>query len=93
MIRTIVCLLFALSLPASALAQDKPSTAGPGVQPWSEPMAMPGLERQRRVQVYLPPGYADSGKRYPVLYLHDGLNVFDDRSSFVGEWGVDESLD
>ena len=91
--RKICCLLVALALPAPALAQEKPSTAGPGVQPPSEAMAMPGLERQRRVQVYLPPGYADSGKHYPVLYMHDGQNVFDDRTSFVGEWGVDESLD
>jgi predicted alpha/beta superfamily hydrolase len=56
-------------------------------------MAMPGLGRERRVQVYLPPGYAASHKRYPVLYMHDGQNLFDDRTSFVGEWGVDEALD
>ena len=93
MIRKTFALLLALALPALACAQDKPSTAGPGVQPYSPPMAMPGLDRQRRVQVYLPPGYATSGKRYPVLYMHDGQNVFDDRTSFVGEWGVDESLD
>jgi len=77
----------------AAQAEDKPSTAGPGVQPYSAPMAMPGLGRERRVQVYLPPGYASSGKRYPVLYMHDGQNLFDDRTSFVGEWGVDEALD
>jgi len=41
----------------------------------------------------LPPGYATSGKRYPVLYMHDGQNVFDDLTSFAGEWGVDETLD
>lgn len=45
----------------------------------------------REVQVWLPPGYAASpGRRYPVLYLHDGENVFDDSVSPV-EWGVDET--
>jgi predicted alpha/beta superfamily hydrolase len=88
-----VLLYAALALPAFALPQDKPSTAGPGVQPYSEALAMPGLDRQRRYQVYLPPGYAASKKRYPVLYMHDGQNVFDDRTSYVGEWGVDEAMD
>jgi predicted alpha/beta superfamily hydrolase len=45
------------------------------------------------VLVYLPPGYSRfSRKRYPVLYLHDGQNVFDAATSFAGvEWGVDET--
>src|SRR5919202_6585569 len=54
---------------------------------------MPQLGRTRRVWVYLPPGYAASRRRYPVLYLHDGQNVFDAATSFAGEWGVDEALD
>ena len=31
--------------------------------------------------------------RYPVLYMQDGQNVFDDATSYAGEWGVDEFLD
>jgi predicted alpha/beta superfamily hydrolase len=54
---------------------------------------MPQLGRTRRVWLYLPPDYATSGKTYPVLYLHDGQNVFDAATSFAGEWGVDETLD
>ncbi len=53
---------------------------------------MPGLDRQRTIRLYLPPGYEQSGKRYPVLYMHDGQNLFDAATSFAGEWGVDESL-
>lgn len=53
---------------------------------------MPQLDRYRRVWLYLPPDYDDSGKRYPVLYMHDGQNVFDPSTSFAGEWEVDESL-
>jgi predicted alpha/beta superfamily hydrolase len=51
----------------------------------------------RYVRVWLPPGYDDaenSGRRYPVLYLNDGQNLFESSSSFTGvEWGVDETTD
>jgi predicted alpha/beta superfamily hydrolase len=44
------------------------------------------------VLVYLPPGYeSDTARRYPVLYLHDGQNLFDASTSFSGEWHVDEA--
>jgi predicted alpha/beta superfamily hydrolase len=51
------------------------------------------LGNRREVLVYLPPGYRRfSGRRYPVLYLHDGQNVFDAATAFGGvEWGVDET--
>jgi predicted alpha/beta superfamily hydrolase len=49
--------------------------------------------RTRRVWLYLPPGYvASPHQRYPVLYLQDGQNVFDEATAFAGEWGVDETL-
>jgi glycosidase/predicted alpha/beta superfamily hydrolase len=59
----------------------------------TDSFAVPQLSRTRRVWLYLPPGYATSQARYPVLYMHDGQNVFDARTSFAGEWGVDETLD
>ena len=52
------------------------------------------LKSDRDVLVYLPPGYnADNRRRYPVLYLHDGQNLFDGATSFIkgAEWGVDET--
>jgi predicted alpha/beta superfamily hydrolase len=51
------------------------------------------LGNRRDVLVYLPPGYSRfSQRRYPVLYMHDGQNVFDAATSFAGvEWGVDET--
>lgn len=50
------------------------------------------LGRPRTVLVYLPPGYQARGaERYPVLYLHDGQNVFDKATSVGEEWGVDET--
>ncbi len=53
------------------------------------------LGNRRDVLVYLPPGYRRySRQRYPVLYLHDGQNVFDAATAFAGvEWGVDETAE
>lgn len=78
--------------PASAPAA-KPSTATRSVRVLSDSFAMPQLGRTRRVWLYLPPDYATSQKRYPVIYMQDGQNVFDAATSFAGEWGVDEALD
>lgn len=90
----LACLLACpLLCSADAAAAPRASTAGPGVHVIPTPLAMPGLDRRRTVRIYLPPGYDASRKRYPVLYMHDGQNLFDDATSFVGEWGVDEALD
>src|SRR5437763_21826 len=53
------------------------------------------LRNRRDVLVYLPPGYSRfSRRKYPVLYLHDGQNVFDAATAFAGvEWGVDETAE
>ena len=48
----------------------------------------------RKVDVWLPPGYAqETGRRYPVIYMHDGQNLFDPALSFSGvDWGIDPAL-
>lgn len=53
------------------------------------------LGNSRDVLVYLPPGYRRSRtRRYPVLYLHDGQNVFDAATAFGGnEWRADETAE
>lgn len=53
----------------------------------------PQLGNHRDIIVYLPPSYQESSKRYPVLYMHDGQNLFDHATSFAGEWLVDETLE
>jgi hypothetical protein len=54
----------------------------------------PELGNSRDVRVYLPPSYAQGGRRYPVLYLHDGQNVFDEATAFVKqEWHADEAAE
>jgi predicted alpha/beta superfamily hydrolase len=52
------------------------------------------LVAPRHVDVWLPASYSDHpARRYPVLYMHDGQNVFDPASAFAGvDWGVDEAL-
>lgn len=70
-----------------------PHSARPSVSIVSDSFAMPRLGRTRRVWIYFPPGYATSRRRYPVLYMQDGQNLFDAAASFAGEWGVDETLD
>ena len=69
------------------------SSASAKVTVLSPQLTIPGLNRQRTVRIYLPPGYATSTKRYPVLYMHDGQNLFDNATAYAGEWGVDEVLD
>ena len=53
----------------------------------------PEFQNARTIMVYLPPGYDDAlEERYPVLYMHDGNNIFDAKTSATGvEWGVDET--
>ncbi|GAB5523458.1 MAG: hypothetical protein Roseis2KO_13300 [Roseivirga sp.] len=82
----------ALLLCMAASAQEKKSTALPNVTVLEKVFEIPGLERPRTVRVYLPPGYHEESKSYPVMYMHDAQNLFDDATSFVGEWGVDENL-
>lgn len=51
--------------------------------------------RNRDLVVWLPPGYTnDTAQRYPVIYMHDGQNIFDPATSYAGvDWAIDESVD
>lgn len=53
------------------------------------------LGRPMALRVYLPAGYSENHlKRYPVVYMHDGRNLFFPQESFLGqEWRIDENLD
>ena len=57
-----------------------------------EAFYMPQLNRIRRIWIYLPQGYNDSDKRYPVIYMHDGQNLFDESTAIGQEWQIDETL-
>ena len=48
----------------------------------------------RNIDIWLPPGYSQaSAKKYPVLYMHDGQNLYDPKKSYIGvDWGIDETM-
>ncbi len=77
-------MLLAATLPAQA--RDVA-----GLQPEAEVVSrfVPG----RMVQVWLPPDYGKGSRRYPVIYLHDGQNVFDEPAPLSGHsWHVERAL-
>jgi len=53
----------------------------------------PQLDANKKIWIYLPEGYAANSGKYPVLYMHDGQNLFDSATAFAGEWRIDEQLD
>lgn len=55
-------------------------------------VAAAGLPAQR-LSIWLPPGYDASDARYPVLYMHDGHNLFDVKNSnFNKIWAADKAM-
>lgn len=73
--------------------KGKESTASKNVHILDTAFYIPQLNRHRRIWIYLPETYATTRKKYPVLYMHDGQNLFDHATAGFGEWGVDEALD
>ncbi len=64
------------------------------VKQWTVKIPQLSGNAERLVYVYLPEDYATSGKRYPVLYMFDGHNVFFDSHATYGKsWGMAEYLD
>lgn len=55
----------------------------------------PELKNYRTLRLYLPPSYLENKqKHYPVLYVQDGQNLFESKTSAFGvEWELDENLD
>ena len=68
------------------------STRSPNVTILNNAFSIPQLGRTRRIWIYLPPNYQTSTRRFPVLYLQDGQNLFDRATAFSGEWEVDETM-
>jgi predicted alpha/beta superfamily hydrolase len=90
---SILALTLTVLFCACSSDQPRPVTAGPTVQVLSPALVMPGLDRTRTLRIYLPPSYANSDRHYPVIYMHDGQNLFNDATAYAGEWGVDETMD
>jgi predicted alpha/beta superfamily hydrolase len=73
--------------------KPKPYTALPQVKIIDTSFFMPQLNKKRRVWLCLPKSYATSSNTYPVLYLQDGQNLFNEQTANAGEWTVDEIVD
>jgi predicted alpha/beta superfamily hydrolase len=79
--------------------KDYPAAVDPGTDAvvgrirQLERVHSPQLGNERDLLVYLPPSYDTSGRPYPVIYMHDGQNLFDPTTSFAGEWAVDQTLE
>jgi len=47
----------------------------------------------RQIDIWCPPNYADTHQRFPVIYMHDGQNIFDQVATMSGEsWQVHEAV-
>ena len=78
---------------SSAKTDEKKSTKAANVSILKKEFIIDGLnDISHKVWLYLPPNYTTSKENYPVIYMHDAQNLFDDVTSFVGEWGIDETL-
>lgn len=95
--------------PAAPMAASRPAASSQATSAPERPTTLTGdvrrhyafpsklLGNERTIAVYLPPGYdveAASDRRYGVFYLHDGQNLFDAATSFLGvEWQADETAE
>lgn len=93
---SLLTILTAISLQAAsddAATDKRTSTISGNVQILADKFVIPDLDRPRTVRLYLPPNYESSSQHFPVLYMHDAQNLFDDATSYAGEWKVDETLE
>ncbi|MBT8317696.1 MAG: alpha/beta hydrolase [Lutibacter sp.] len=72
---------------------EKISTSAKNVSILKKEFIIPALNSiSHKIWVYLPPNYDNNSKKYSVIYMHDGQNLFDNATSYIGEWEVDETL-
>ncbi|OXA76339.1 Predicted hydrolase of the alpha/beta superfamily [Flavobacterium aquidurense] len=83
---------FFISLWMITIGNAQQSTASINVSTFT--IEAPQLKTTKKIWIYLPEGYsASTDKKYSVIYMHDAQNLFDTKTSYVGEWSVDEKLD
>jgi len=78
----------------SPFMADLPGSGALGTQVYWHNVASEHLDEVRNVVLWLPPGYEDHpDRRYKVIYMTDGENLFDPRIASWGvDWGVDEAM-
>ncbi|MFY9223642.1 MAG: alpha/beta hydrolase-fold protein [Blastocatellia bacterium] len=94
---TLLVTLAFLLLPSKIFGQSKDATTHTltGNIIVESDFSSKNLANKRNIIIYLPPNYKQNSKtHYPVLYLHDGQNIFDQATSFIGqEWQCDETAE
>ena len=97
-------------LPNRSFTYNGPATIADSIRDWDDlagphtavgstrildlDFGIPQFNRTRRVWIYFPQGYDNSSQRYPVVYMHDGQNLFDELyTAFGTEWAIDESME
>ena len=76
---------------ASYLTLPMTKNYQPTIKILAEDFEIPQLEKKRRITALLPYDYEETKISYPVLYLQDGQNLFDENAPF-GNWAIDRSL-
>ncbi|MFT6869431.1 MAG: enterochelin esterase-like enzyme [Paraglaciecola sp.] len=77
---SILCSLFFLisSCKKKVLKKENSSTASKNVSVLEKEFVIKGLNSvSHKVWLYLPPNYETSTERFPIIYMHDGQNLFD----------------
>jgi predicted alpha/beta superfamily hydrolase len=69
------------------LPPDQAAPGGVSLRVWRK-VRSPELHNYRDVVVALPPSYAEGDREYPVVYMHDGQNLFDPATSYAGDWDL-----
>jgi len=82
---------FFIMLWITSLTSAQESTASKNVSTFT--IEAPQLKTTKKIWIYLPKDYSATAKKYSVIYMHDAQNLFDAKTSFSGEWNVDEKLD
>ena len=88
MIKRFLIFIFLLAIAKNYSQQ---STASKQVSTFN--IEAPQLGCAKKIWIYLPKNYGITKKKYPVIYMHDAQNLFDAKTSYIGEWNVDEKLD
>ncbi|WP_184167054.1 MULTISPECIES: alpha/beta hydrolase [Flavobacterium] len=84
--------IFLAALLLITLIGKAQSTASKNVSTFT--IEAPQLNTSKKIWIYLPENYSkDIKKKYSVIYMHDAQNLFDAKTSYSGEWNVDEKLD
>ncbi len=89
--RTLLLRLWVLCVGICGMGYAQPSTAALQLEVIT--LEAPQLGTSKTIRIYVPKNYTQTAQRYPVVYMPDGQNLFDTKTAYAGEWGIDEIMD